>query len=185
MYELFILSKLLHRPMHPYRLQLILNAAIGPFRTLSWGTLYPLMKRLEKAGYIVAVDESEDDPRGKKRYRATEAGKLRFLQIMNANGEYESDFPSLFRIKLGCFGHISEEARRLILTDYSRYLTEVMEHSSSMVERIKQEPDLPPDETRFALLALEHQRTVSGCELQWIQSLLNKPTVLMPVNSGT
>jgi DNA-binding PadR family transcriptional regulator len=172
MYELFILSKLLHRPMHAYRLQIILNSAIGPFRTLSWGTLYPLMKRLEKAGYIVAVEESQDDPRGKKRYRATEAGRLRFFEIMNSYGQYDADFPNLFLIKLGCFGHIGEESRQLILEDYGRYLTRVIEHSDSMVERINQEHGMPPEEKRFALLGLEHQRNASGCQLRWILSLL-------------
>jgi len=180
MYELFILSKLLHRPMHAYRLQVILNSAIGPFRSLSWGTLYPLMKRLEKAGYIVAVEESQDDPRGKKRYRATEGGRLRFFQIMNSYGEYNADFPNLFLIKLGCFGHIGGEPRRLILQDYERYLTQLIGHSSSMAERIQQEQNMPPDEKRFALLGLEHQEKVSRCELQWIQSLLEKPSLDTP-----
>ena len=69
MYELFILSKLMHRPMHGYLIHAILNSAVGPFRQVSWGTLYPLMKKLENSGLIVAVDEEAEDARGKKRSR--------------------------------------------------------------------------------------------------------------------
>jgi hypothetical protein len=42
----------------------------------------------------------------------------------------------------------------------------------SMKRRIKEEGDLPPDEKRFALLALDHQKTVAGSELRWVESTL-------------
>lgn len=180
MYELFILSKLLHRPMHGYLIQTILNSAIGPFRRVSWGTLYPLMKRLEQKGLIVAVDTSEDDPRGKKRYRTTEAGRSRFLELMNRSGDYDADYGDLFRIKLGCFGHVSDEDRRMILEDYRAYQSQIMVHTESMTLRVTQASELPAQEQRFALLGLDHKQKLAEQEILWVDSLLTKPELPAP-----
>jgi DNA-binding PadR family transcriptional regulator len=179
MYELFILSKLLHRPMHGYLIQSILNFAVGPTRRISWGTLYPLIKRLEENGYIVAVDADEEDPRGKKRYRTTESGRARFIELMNDPGEHNAATADLFRIKVGCFGHVDREVRLRILADYRSQLTEILSHSTSMTKRIEEESGLPPDEKRFALLALSHQETVAESELKWLDSTLTELTVPM------
>jgi DNA-binding PadR family transcriptional regulator len=170
MYELFILSKLLHRPMHGYLIQTILNFAVGPTRRISWGTLYPLIKRLEENGYIVAIDADDDDPRGKKRYRTTEAGRTRFIELMNDPGEHNAATAELFRIKIGCFGHVDREVRLRILADYRNQLTEILSYSTAMTKRIEEESGLPCDEKRFALLGLDHQKTVADAELRWVDS---------------
>lgn len=180
MYELFILSKLLHRPMHGYLIHAILNAAIGPFRQLSWGTLYPLMKKLEKSGLIVAVKEPEDDPRGKRRYRTTEAGRTRFFELISSQGAFDSDSSDLFGLKVGCFGHLDLEERRLVLRDYGNYLRQVSAHAQLMAQRVEGESNLPAEERRYALLALEHKRAVADFQLHWIDSLLKKPDALAP-----
>jgi len=171
MFELFILSKLLHRPMHGYLIQTILNSALGPARRVSWGTLYPLIRRLEKNGFIVATDADATDPRGKRQYRATEAGRARFIELMNNRGDLGNNSPDSFRIKLGCFGHLDDEARIQIITDYRRYLLSVQSHIESMPERIFNEGDPFADEKRFALLALEHRRIVTQSEIDWTDSV--------------
>ena len=61
MYELFVLGELVHKPMHGYLLQRVVQEAIGPVRQMSWGALYPLLKRLERDGLITrAVHEGKD-----------------------------------------------------------------------------------------------------------------------------
>jgi DNA-binding PadR family transcriptional regulator len=159
MYELFILSKLLHRPMHGYLIQTILNFAFGPSRRVSWGTL------------IAAIDAG-DDPRGKKQYRTTDAGRTRFLELMNDPGENNAAAADLFRIKVGCFGHVDRETRLRVMSDYRQRLTEVLSHSASMVRRLEAETGLSVKERRFALLSLDHQKAVAHTELLWLDSKL-------------
>src|SRR5579863_571683 len=142
MYELFILSKLLHRPMHGYLLQTILNYAIGPTRRVSWGTLYPLIRRLEEHGYIAATETDGDDPRGKKLYRTTKAGRARFLKLMSDPGEHNAATADLFRVKIGCFGHVDNDLRLRIMSDYRRQLTEILSHSALMKKSLKKEAGL-------------------------------------------
>jgi DNA-binding PadR family transcriptional regulator len=178
MYELFILSKLMHRPMHGYLIHAILNSAVGPFRQVSWGTLYPLMKKLENSGLIVAVDEEAEDARGKKRYRTTEAGRRRLFELLSRRGDFDSDSPDLFSLKVGCFGHLDLEERQLVLKDYRDYAARVLAHSEEMTARVEGETNLPAEERRFALLALDHKRAVAEAELHWIDALLKKPRSL-------
>ena len=50
--ELLILSSLVDRKRHGYEIALYLEDRSGGTITLQYGTLYPILHRLEKAGYI-------------------------------------------------------------------------------------------------------------------------------------
>ncbi len=81
MYELFLLGKLIERPWHGYEFHQVLNSVVGPARQVSWGTIYPLLQRLEKAGLIPRLSDpsDQDDGRGRQRYTITQKRKQRFL----------------------------------------------------------------------------------------------------------
>src|SRR6516164_3813079 len=69
MYEVYVLGELLEEPMHGYLLPQILSEIIGPYRTLSWGALYPLIHRLEEDGLIEpAVRADQHGTRQRKAY---------------------------------------------------------------------------------------------------------------------
>ena len=44
-YELFVLGELMDGPHHGYELREILSRMMGPFRHISWGVLYPLIRQ--------------------------------------------------------------------------------------------------------------------------------------------
>ena len=52
MYELMILSILIRQQAHGYLIASIINDIIGPYARLSNGRLYPLLAKLEEAGYV-------------------------------------------------------------------------------------------------------------------------------------
>src|SRR5581483_324061 len=105
-YELFVLSELMMGPHHGYRLPIIMQRILGPFHRLSWGTLYPLIRRLEQQGLIRSESEQRSvehvSERGQPRkvYYLTEAGRTRFFSLMLDPGDYTSDYPDLFTMKL-------------------------------------------------------------------------------------
>ena len=67
--NLAILGYLAQGPQHGYALRKALNLSLGTFRTLSYGSLYPALRRLEADGLI----ESPEDPKipGTRRKRIT------------------------------------------------------------------------------------------------------------------
>ncbi len=56
--ELAILGELTE-PLHGYELRKRLTETLGPFRTLSFGSLYPALHRLEAKGFISQVDPED------------------------------------------------------------------------------------------------------------------------------
>jgi DNA-binding PadR family transcriptional regulator len=108
--------------MHGYLLQSIMNAALGPFRRVSGGTLYPLLRKLEQEGLIAVHGDKSNDRRGTKNYRTTPSDRTRFFEIMRATGQRDGEHRDLFRMKLSNFEHIGNEDRRLILADYRAFL---------------------------------------------------------------
>ncbi len=50
--ELAVLGLLQESGLHGYELRKRLNALLGPFRALSYGTLYPCLKSLLASGWI-------------------------------------------------------------------------------------------------------------------------------------
>src|SRR4051794_41353292 len=89
MLEFAILGLLHQSPMHGYELRKQLAQVLGGLRSISYGSLYPALKRLHAAGYVT-TDEPDrrallpaDAPpltgrRGKGGYTITPQGQGRF-----------------------------------------------------------------------------------------------------------
>ena len=128
-YELFVLGELMDGPHYGYLLRDILGRLLGPFRHISWGVLYPLIRHLEREGLIVLDEqtgtgrsESIQGNQPRKQYRITEAGQRRFLALMLETGDYSADYPELFLIKLNNLDHLTREQQLILLWHYREYL---------------------------------------------------------------
>ena len=60
MLELAILGELQEQPLHGYELKKRLSEMLGFFSGVSFGSLYPALRRLEKAGSIEVVSGAAD-----------------------------------------------------------------------------------------------------------------------------
>src|SRR5215475_2447873 len=129
LYELFILARLMSQPFHGYLLRQLLGVAIGPTRQISWGVLYPLIRRLEENGLIESrpatggpAEAGVEGERQRRIYQITEAGKARFQELMAEPGAYNTDYADTFSIKLSGFAYVSRERQLEILRHYRDYL---------------------------------------------------------------
>ncbi len=179
MYQLFVLGQLMNKPMHGYLLRDILSNMLGPFRHMSWGALYPLIRQLLRNGWIELdtgcdVDlQSEANARQRKRYRITESGKERFRAMMQEPDEYSVDTPEFFTIKLINFGHISPELRLAILQHYLGYLRMVDNHAQ-MQQRLKE--SYSGKDMRYVLRAVYYRLSCIQAELQWVEQEIARVT---------
>lgn len=69
-----ILAVLEHEPLHGYAVMEALQARTGGALDLPTGTLYPALRRLERAGYLRS-DWSTVAGRRRRTYRLTASGK--------------------------------------------------------------------------------------------------------------
>ncbi|MEG0283825.1 MAG: PadR family transcriptional regulator [Erysipelotrichales bacterium] len=116
MNELFILGELMEGMQNGYQLRNALQTILGHNRKISFGTLYPLLNKLEKNGLIIiTIDESD---RKRKDITITEAGRVRFIELMEQpvlDGAYKMD---IYLIKLDAMQHLDEESQKNLLNEF-------------------------------------------------------------------
>lgn len=121
--ELAVLGLLNENPMHGYELRKRLNIVLGWGRVLSYGSLYPALKKMLKAGWIsehVATPEAGAlkgagvSRRQRIVYELTPAGVERFSQLMSDSGPstWEDD---TFDVRFAFFGRTDREIRLRVL----------------------------------------------------------------------
>ena len=127
--ELAVLGLLHENPMHGYELRKQLNVVLGWGRVLSYGSLYPALKKMLRAGWIteyVATPEAGVGTAGtlgkgpgvsrRQRivYELTAAGDERFAKLMSDAGPatWEDDN---FDVRFAFFGRTDREIRLRIL----------------------------------------------------------------------
>ncbi|MFD1049067.1 PadR family transcriptional regulator, partial [Kibdelosporangium lantanae] len=85
MLEFAILGLLHEAAMHGYELRKRLCDLLGTLRAFSYGSLYPTLRRLLRAGLIVEEEPDENRAwgrRAKRVYKLTADGKERFAELL-------------------------------------------------------------------------------------------------------
>src|SRR5439155_6908189 len=70
--ELAVLGLLKEGPMHGYEIRKRLSVTLGPLYAVSYGSLYPCLKRLKKAGW---AREGDPEPKPKRMKTTDDAAK--------------------------------------------------------------------------------------------------------------
>lgn len=114
-----ILGLLLEGPTHGYDLRRRLNSALGPFRALSYGSLYPALRSLTARGFIRPLDlPAEGARRSSARvrisYEITADGKEHFHAAAARTGADTAD-DDAFEVRFAFFASTEADVRRLIL----------------------------------------------------------------------
>ena len=81
MLELALLGLLREAPVHGYELRKQLALRLGGLRAYSYGSLYPALRRLTRAGLIVE-ESAPRAMRARKVYRITAEGKERLDELL-------------------------------------------------------------------------------------------------------
>ena len=114
--EFAVLGLLHEGPTHGYDLRRRLNTALGPFRALSYGTLYPALKGLLDRGLIAQASDPVP-ARGKRPrvvYELTAAGKEHFAGLV-ARSDASSWDDDGFDVRFAFFTRTERDVRIRIL----------------------------------------------------------------------
>jgi DNA-binding PadR family transcriptional regulator len=168
--ELAILGLLHETPMHGYELRKRLNAILGAFRAISYGSLYPCLKDLLAQGLI--VEEVPDGPakplagrRSKIVYRLTADGKERLQQLLTEAGPaaWEDDG---FGVHFALFGQTRADIRLRILEGRRTRLEERMDGVRAAVARTRDRMD------SYTLELHRHGLESVEREVRWLNELI-------------
>lgn len=168
--ELAVLGLLHDAPMHGYELRKHLNALLGWGRVLSYGTLYPCLKTLGRAGYIVADDSVDEVVRGRRPktvYRLTAEGKEHFTQALGDAGPAAWDDEN-FGVRFAFFARTDAPTRVRILEGRRSRLEERLERVRSSTQRSRERTDSYTRELqRHGLEAVER-------DVRWLTDLIDR-----------
>jgi DNA-binding PadR family transcriptional regulator len=177
MIELFILGELMDGPHHGYLLRDILMRLLGPFRSISWGTLYPLMGQLEQMKYIELIDNDGADPsnnypagRQKRVFSITNSGRERFIAMMLAGQAYTADFPELLTVKLLYLGWLTLPQQLAVLEHGRDYFAQVLDACSEVFTARSPSAHLPAKAREAIYRAINYRMAGNQADLSWIES---------------
>jgi DNA-binding PadR family transcriptional regulator len=170
--EFAILGLLHEAPMHGYVLRKRLHETLGMFRTFSYGSLYPTLRRLQRAGWIVEEDAESADTesrtwgrRARRVYKLTAEGKERFADLLADAGPQTWDDEG-FGVHLAFFSRTPADVRMRILEGRRRRVEERREGLRAALSRAEERIDRYTRELHR--LGLES----SEREVRWLNELI-------------
>src|SRR6187431_3107201 len=140
--EFAVLGLLHDGPTHGYDLRRRLNTALGPFRALSYGTLYPALRDLLEHG-LIAETTDPSGPTGRRPrvvYELTAIGKEHFAALVARTdaSAYDDDG---FDVRFAFFARTERDVRLRILEGRRSRVEEDLERVRDSATRSRERLD--------------------------------------------
>jgi DNA-binding PadR family transcriptional regulator len=178
MLEIAVLGLLKDRPMHGYELRKQLGARLGPLWQVSWGSLYPALRRLARRGAIESHVESRRSAktastglgagRRKTVYRITLEGEQLFSRLLEESSEGIDE--ERFSLKLAFFRYLNPDARVDLLERRRAYLQDKLAQFRANLRTYRERMDA------YALSLQNHDMRVTENDIEWIDELITQET---------
>jgi DNA-binding PadR family transcriptional regulator len=187
MLELAILGLLKEKEMHGYELKKRLTETLGMVSGVSFGSLYPALRRLEAAGAVTTVEAGDSAPpvpftgslggelaafkarkmvtrnsRGKKVYGITQRGEALFAELLETESQ-SSDDDRTFNLRLAFARHLPADARLGMLERRRSFLLE---------RRLQLRTRVPTVRDTYLRSLVEHDHESAERDLTWIDRLI-------------
>jgi DNA-binding PadR family transcriptional regulator len=105
-----LLGFLMHSSMTGYELKKVFALSFSFFSGLSYGSIYPALRKMEQEGLITMRLEIQDGSPNRKVYTITDAGKQAFFQALKEPLHFEKQ-RNAFLTRLFFFAHLSQGER--------------------------------------------------------------------------
>jgi len=163
--ELAILGLLKEQTMHGYQLSKRLADTLGAFWKVSYGSLYPALKRLEREGAVESVFPRDEVGRRKNVYRITEKGEELFYELLQEAGQ-ESWEDNRFRVRLAFFKYLKPETRLRLLEKRRAYLEDRLSEIKTSLRNARERID------NYTLSLMEHGQEATQQDIAWLDDLI-------------
>ena len=188
--ELPVLGLLKERAMHGYELRKQLGAMLGPFWQVSWGSLYPTLRRLAKAGAVEKIEtdvpvrrtrparkvaktrarsrtttgSSLSGGRRKNVYRITALGEQMFTTMLEETAAAVD--AEHFTLKLAFFRYLQPETRLALLERRRAYLQDKLAEFKISLRDYRERID------SYTLSLHNHGMAATESDIAWIDELI-------------
>ena len=165
MLELAILGLLKENSMHGYQLSKRLAETLGPFWKVSYGSLYPALRRLQSDGAVEPTFPRQDVGRRKNVYRITDSGEEMFYELLQEAGQ-ESWEDNPFRVRLAFFRYLKPDTRLRLLERRRAYLEERLSEIKHSLKNYRERTDA------YTLSLMRHGADATEQDIAWLDGLI-------------
>ena len=179
--ELAVLGLLKEGPMHGYELQKRVSFTLGPLYAVSYGSLYPCLKRLRTTGLL---RERPGDPkprlrrktnepkaarttlrRRRKVYEITPEGETFFFQQLEQGAVYDTD---RFQTRFAFFRYLPKDKRLRLLEHRKAYLEEKLAEFKQSLLVTQERMDA------YSLSLVDHGVETTEQDIRWLEGLIDQ-----------
>ena len=165
--EFAVLGLLHDGPLHGYELRKRLTTALGIFRALSYGSLYPALKHLVDSGWIHETTEAATGTSKRPRitYELTADGKEHFQDLVAAPGPDAWDDDD-FDVRFAFFSRTEAQVRLRILEGRRSRLEERLANVREASARNRERMDA------YTIALQQHGEERAEREVRWLEELI-------------
>ena len=165
--EFAVLGLLHDGPLHGYELRKRLTTALGIFRALSYGSLYPALKHLVDSGWIHESTETAlgSSKRPRITYELTAEGKEHFQDLVASSGPDAWDDDD-FDVRFAFFSRTEAQVRLRILEGRRSRLEERLANVREASVRNRERMD------SYTLALQQHGEERAEREVRWLEELI-------------
>jgi DNA-binding PadR family transcriptional regulator len=192
--ELAVLGLLKEQELHGYELKKRLSSVLGPLSSVSFGSLYPTLAKLEAAGAVKAVEanpvplapipmtgslggellafrarraaaRTTRGSRGKKVYGITERGEELFAELLLTDSN-SGDDDRAFNLRLAFARYLPADARLGLFERRRALLVERLARARDAIRASRERLDA------YTRSLLEHGTEATERDISWLDQLI-------------
>ncbi len=169
MLELAILGALKEKPMHGYELKKRLSYLLGHLWKISFGSLYPALKRLEAKNAVERAYTVKEKTRNRYVYRITPKGEEIFQKLLeDTQRASEITDSDKFSLRLAFFQYMEPETRLWLLEKRRSYLLERLKEMGGTGKSRYKESD------SYRLGLYRHRQEMLRSDIRWLDELIEQ-----------
>jgi DNA-binding PadR family transcriptional regulator len=181
--ELAVLGLLKEGPMHGYELRKRLSLTLGPLYAVSYGSLYPCLKRLKKAEWVRegapevkprrkrATDDATKpvrvSRRARKAYVITPEGEQFFFDQLEQGASYDTD-GDRFQTRFAFFRYLPADARLRALEHRKAYLEQKLAEFNESLRMTRERMDA------YSRSLIDHGVETTQQDIRWLEGLIDQ-----------
>jgi DNA-binding PadR family transcriptional regulator len=165
--------------MHGYELRKRLSFTLGPLYAVSYGSLYPCLKRLRKDGLVRATGEQTEPKRRRKRaelkpaaasrrkqvYEITPTGEALFFEQLELGAIYDTD---RFQTRFAFFRYLPGDERIRLLEHRKAYLEEKLAEFKDTLRATRERIDA------YSRSLIDHGVETTEQDIAWLAGLIDQ-----------
>ena len=133
---------------------------------MSYGSLYPTLKRLEKQSAVEQVFDEQEVGRRKNVYRVTDKGEKLFQELLEEAGHESSSEENRFRVRLAFFKYLAPDTLIRLLEKRRAYLEERLSTIKTSLSSTRERFDT------YTLSLMQHGQDSTEQDIAWLNGLI-------------